>query len=515
MALSNLQKQVANSIWDRLVSLIGFRDPGFKLSDLSAGAGGSLATTQALTLWVDAAAGDDTFDGSELRPFKSIVAALSSLPPIIKHAINIKVKAGTYSDGLQCSSIFTGDPSLGTLLTIEGVDFTTPVLGSGSITAGTLGTGVALPRPSHTPTAGAKCSYPVAGAAWAVNELLGMFVNIAGSLYPIAGNTATSVEIPVEGASINGKPFTIVQHGVVLSHTTGFAAVTSMTNAGRQNTALKLKNLKVQGSSFYGMYIDSGNVGLDGVLVKGHSFAGVIMYGTGSSLYCVRSFIHGPTYGIQTTAAVGYIGFSSSVVDGTGGGNRMFYGANTWTGHVDFLGHCIFQNAQFGFMAHAGPGFIQEGSTGHMIVRNCSVHGVNLSGGVNWACNPEVFNCVTGIKFRVAVEGELAGHINMNGTVYVNDCSGDALEVGGTHTALSFLAGDISGNTGTGIHMFLNAHNSFNSLSVENASTNFTMSANGSDVKYPGAGSGGVTLATLKTAGVTVDANSFTRINAS
>ncbi|GAB7387351.1 hypothetical protein BSNK01_11870 [Bacillaceae bacterium] len=56
------------------------------------------ATTRDMVLYVDPVNGNDSSDGT--KPFKTIQAAINSLPQIINHTVTINLSAGTYNEGV-------------------------------------------------------------------------------------------------------------------------------------------------------------------------------------------------------------------------------------------------------------------------------------------------------------------------------------------------------------------------------------------------------------------------------
>ena len=54
-----------------------------------------------VTLYVDAATGDDANDGTQGKPFKTIQAAINSLPQLLMGAVIISVAAGTYEEDVS------------------------------------------------------------------------------------------------------------------------------------------------------------------------------------------------------------------------------------------------------------------------------------------------------------------------------------------------------------------------------------------------------------------------------
>lgn len=133
------------------------------------------ATTGAMTLYVDAATGVDTNDGTVSKPLRQIQTALDRVPEIINHNVIINVGAGSYGQINSTSKIV----NTGTL-TVTGTMATfTPATGSASGTFDSVSDNVLT----------------LAGAGWTINDLKGKFLVIGSNYYPILSNTATTVTI--------------------------------------------------------------------------------------------------------------------------------------------------------------------------------------------------------------------------------------------------------------------------------------------------------------------------------
>jgi hypothetical protein len=468
-----------------------------------------------LNLYVDQAIGSDSNDG--LAPnsaLKTITAALNLVPQTVAETCKILVKAGTYTENLNINRNFVPSPKGASRVQIEGLDFVVPTLGSGSITTGTLGAASQLTR-TTTVTGAAACKYAVAGASWGVNELKGKFINVTGGvssflfgLYPIAGNVAASLDIPTTGLS--GAVFTIVDHGVVLTAPAAkYTGITVSNNSGNVNNGVVFKNLCVNTGSFYNAMFDAGALQFWGCLVKGATSLGIYCMSPHTSLAVFYSYLTGSPYGVYALG-MNRLQIGGIVIDG---GQRQIYISNAPLNMLDCYDMNILQNGQFGLLCHSGPSIVNETATAHLIVRNQSVHGVNLSSGAKWTANCEIFSCNIGLKARALIEGEPNGTNRLVGTWMVTDCTGDGIEIGGNHNYLGIQSGNISGNGGIGINMNIDLNSSHNALSILSAGTNTVMASNsGGDIKHTNGGSTS-TLNTYKTSSVTTDAPSLTRVD--
>jgi hypothetical protein len=148
-----------------------------------------LHTSTSTTLYVDAAGSDNNTGLSPDSPFKTIQAALDSLPKNIIHPINIKVGAGIF-DGFVISGFTIKQPGYidisGTLVTATAT--------SGSAT-GTVT--YFINQDFSTPT---FATINVVGAGWTVDDFKGKLVEItggtgAGQIFVISSNTDSTLTI--------------------------------------------------------------------------------------------------------------------------------------------------------------------------------------------------------------------------------------------------------------------------------------------------------------------------------
>ena len=138
-------------------------------------------TSAALELYVDPLGDDDLGDGSSSFPYLTITKAYSEVPKVLKHAVQIKIGAGTYT---EFPAIIGNECQDDGQLIFDGVDGL-------SDDEGTL-TALAV----TTVDAGAYFyDVQATGAAWVVDEHVGKFAVIltgtnAGKYCKIVSNTA-------------------------------------------------------------------------------------------------------------------------------------------------------------------------------------------------------------------------------------------------------------------------------------------------------------------------------------
>jgi hypothetical protein len=158
-------------------------------------AGASDATTANLTLYVNAATGNDGNDGkTPTTAFLTIQKAIDSLPDRIRHRVSINVAAGNYA-GFSIIG-FIIDPAAG--VTTCGITIL------GAYTNASVATGTATGTFTSTTTgSSATVTYTVLGDTgqnWTVNDLRGKVLEVltgtsAGSIIPIVSNTANTLTL--------------------------------------------------------------------------------------------------------------------------------------------------------------------------------------------------------------------------------------------------------------------------------------------------------------------------------
>lgn len=487
--------------------LSGFGGSGLDLS--------SLMTTADLTLDVNQATGSDTTgDGTPSKPFATIMKAVASVPPFRLHLITIRVFAGTYAETIKDGGVYLDRGTFAGRLIVQGQDFTTPVLGSGSITSGTLGT---APATGITRT--------VAGAAWTVNELKGYMARItsgslSGRYYPIAANAAATIDIPDISASLNGATFDIVQHAVTITNGGGgsFAsAVIGNSGPANGNTAFYFQRVKIAPSNFYGVYVGNGTAQVLECLVDTHTFAGLFTANHSSQLVCSRSYIKnaaGVTAGIVCNESF-EIFAGGTVIDG---GQRGLQATSILRFAPVLTGSLIVQNATIiGMEFRSGPTISDSFSTGRILVRGCAVGVVVQSNARFLAQFWEVVNN-TSHGIQVVPNSYLTGFNSFNMfSSKIQGNGGDGIRVESPHNHVMFggAGADISGNTGYGLRFGGQpagyAPASHNSAMFD---SNVTMSSNtAGDITHDN-GVTTKTLAQVRTDGFEADANLFNRVTA-
>ena len=198
------------------------------------------------TYWVDQVLGSDDNVGTQLKPFKTINAALGKLPHVISANFTVNVKAGTYDERIAISTHFAVTT---TLLTITGQDWNlvTPATG---VNTGTF-------------TSATTRFLTMTGAGWTVNNLTSKFVKmtsgtLAGKYYPIASNTATALEVATtaSASSYNGQSFQIVMPAAIIAPSTGAQSVVTFrsqgTAIGSAGSSFVLNNLQFIGPNVSG-----------------------------------------------------------------------------------------------------------------------------------------------------------------------------------------------------------------------------------------------------------------------
>lgn len=149
-------------------------------------------------IYVDAALGKDSNDGSSALPFCTIQRALDSLPKRIQHQVIVNVAAGNYA-GFNVDGFVLDANALGAYLLIQGtMAVVTPTTGSatGTATAGSAQSGTTFATLTDS------------AATWTTNEFVGKFVRLVSgngsalasianynNSFPIVSNTGTVITI--------------------------------------------------------------------------------------------------------------------------------------------------------------------------------------------------------------------------------------------------------------------------------------------------------------------------------
>ena len=153
------------------------------------------ATSAAMNIYV-ATTGLNTNPGTLAQPFRTVQAAIDSVPRTVRHLVTINIAAGNYA-GFVADGFDFKTGSAGTLvgMILRGT-YTNATLAagtaSGTVTAAASGN-------SATPSFGTLSD---STQTWTVNALKGYHLRISagpgvGLVWPIASNTATEITVPI------------------------------------------------------------------------------------------------------------------------------------------------------------------------------------------------------------------------------------------------------------------------------------------------------------------------------
>jgi len=449
--LTQSEKGWVNQQFRKLLETVGrLRGLPETFNVLSGYSNEQLVTTSDMTLYVSQATGSDVAgDGSVGNPYASIMKAVDSVPHIRRHTITINVGAGTYAETLRDGGIYSDNGTFTGKLQIVGQDFTTPTLGSGSITTGTLGT---APSTGITRT--------VAGAAWTVDELRGMLIRItsgalSGQYFPIVSNAAGSLDVPSTSASLNSATFQIVQPAVIITRGTGLQASVNVGNGGGGfgSNCFVVQRVRLNCGSFYGLYVGQGGVQLLECVVSGQTFAGVQVVGFNSQVVLSRTYIENSNIGISgnesSSLSCGAVGINGGTV-GVQITASMRFSTNS-------AGHLVVQNAsQAGMDFRTGPMF-HDSFTAQKVILRANAIGLRLQSNAHmlmqgWEITG---NSSHGIMMNAANQ-YTASHNGLNAFgCKITGNGGDGIRVETTHNHVHFggAGADISGNTGYGLRI--------------------------------------------------------------
>lgn len=374
-------------------------------------------TEHALTLYVDAALGDDTNPGTAANPLKTISAALERVPRIIEHNVVISLSAGTYTESIR----IYGTLPVGVTITITCPDEITPTLDG---------------QTSGTFTSAGDTTATVSGAAWTAGELTGKFLKMsdgqhAGKWLPILDNTADTIEIARTGSTVNGDSFTIVEPAATVGDASAADPIQSLCSGVDVRTVVVLSHLNIAGGSFSAVRAASASaIELDGCNVDGNGPVGIYVMKDGASVYVHDCYIAGASYQILADKG-GYADVRGSVIDG------------------GVIG--IYALAQ---------GFLQldaSDSTGRSRVSSCSSTGVQAEANVAVSLGGMV------------IEGCRDGFLTGGGT-HVNTTTSTGCKIlgstryglyvgaGASNSGVELRDGVIDGSTSDGVHVAVTQH---------------------------------------------------------
>jgi pectin methylesterase-like acyl-CoA thioesterase len=167
----------------------------------------SLILTGSLTLYVDGANGNDSNDGSQGRPFKTIQAAVNAVPPVLAgYEAVISIAGGTYTEKLRISG-FTGRAFVLVLLG--------DVVINGDVEVSWCCTTFGITGNSNTLTINTDAISPALTLLFVMSALLlgaGLVLNCAGNTGLQLANCFTQAALPV---TVNnaGNAVTVTQPG--------------------------------------------------------------------------------------------------------------------------------------------------------------------------------------------------------------------------------------------------------------------------------------------------------------
>lgn len=509
-------------------------------SDSVVDRGRETQTTKAATLYVDPVNGLDTNDGSGPgKAFRTLTAALSTLPIIINHDQTINIAAGTLVDvhpiippPFQCVN--------GSVVILGAMRDYIPAQGSAT------GTFDASFTATYVQTA------TVAGANWAVDGLRGqgVFVEITsgpnlGLRLPILSNAAATIDVgaPLDGnasgVTITSATFKLVVPATVLqttSNTDTCVQIRGGTGGGiNTSTAIANPTLESGNASLrFQQLMFSHPAGIGGVGVRLFEGAGATFYdcafvdtnlggvhiqgtGAGGSLLILRcSFSSGTTASgtsinvIDRTMQIFFCTFSKMVIGIAAVGKNLYLGA-AFDGVPSALSVGQGANVQVSYW---------------LMIRNATNFGISIRGGgairmtAGFANRIRIDSCAAGIdagNFGVVTFGlkgsfsisasavANAAVMNANGIAIKMECFMDGWLFGGTAGCIA-----ITNSTTWGVQMAPALNASQNTL-VTNAGLSMSGNTTGD---FAVDGTTNTTLAALRAANPkrVVDANSFNRL---
>lgn len=473
---------------------------------------GSMSTTANTTLWVDPVNGIDSNTGlSSGVPLQHLQFAMDAIPTVVRHQYTINFRAGTAAETVLDNHFYASNSTFGAGITIFGFDLTTPSI-TGS-TSGTLGT---------APSSGATWNGSP-GVNWTAHALKGMFVSLtsggdSGRLYPIADNSTTTLDLPTYRTQLNGATFNIVTLSGTISVAGGGDMSVLASNSGDQS-GLTIQRMNIQSSSFYGLYVNTGQATLTESWVDTGSFTGVFAFGSKSNVNLTRTYVnnnHGGNTGVTTNNAEN-VTFAAAVIDSGAYGVRDQ--GNGPVSQIGFgsSGHLIVQNTTTaGMYFTAGPLFMSSFQTTKPIIRNNTGVGVRLEGHSNILAQYWEVTGNTSHGIQYMSSDNTVSHNSLNCfNCTVSNNGGDGIRVESSHNALQLTSTTISSNTGVGVDLIQVAGfipSSHNEVFLD---TNCAMSSNGHDLSVDGTNFSTIANLRAQSGKFIIDASSlFNRLSA-
>lgn len=458
-----LEKAWWNKTWTSILVRLGIRRvPGATsgLGDILYGlsiTGGE--TTADMTLYVDQATGSDSNTGLVGFPLKTIQAAIDRVPKIVKHNVTINVAAGAYTDDVNIYFEILGSKTV----LIQGTNWTTFTPATGPAT-GTFTANDSV----HT--------FTLAGATWTVDDLKGKFLKItsgakSGIRYPIANNTATTIDVGCLASQIGNASF--VFESPAASMTKSFYVTGNNSTATGQikisGFAFSVASTAITSSLGGWFYVDScsfSNGGLSTTKVR--------------NVYFYNSYVYAGVLSLRETT-------SSRIADCVMEGGTRESAITLW-GEMSFgvssNSGVIIQN--YTNNATLSAGIVMEGSTlanlGYMTIRNCKNGIRTYSGGfaranaISGAAASSLLNisgCVNGINVFKTCPLNISG----DSLLPLSITSGtNGIKISGTGSRILLRSTTtITGNSGFGILVDAGVDVSMNTVTL---GTSVTMNTN-------------------------------------
>ncbi len=455
--------------------------------------GTPLATKAAMTFFV-ATTGDDLNNGLTVdEPLRTISMALKKVPFLVRagHPIRIKVAAGTYDERVTAPALNLDDN-----ITVEGADMVATAPAQG-LASGTFDAAFGVQTFTNRAL--------VTGAGWSVGGLRGGFFieildgAIAGSLFPVINNTATTLDVafPCNTGTNNlqSRQFRFVKASTILSPLTAtdtvaitarcFGSGTPNSNTLASTSYLSFSKMEIRRASGAVMSVRAAN----GACVRFNNCAFPDFAG-GGGLMMTATF--GAILRLDDCLTYRGAANNTSFISVTGSyfvGNRHgSYGGNTPLSVIQStlsLTNAFFVGSDggltlFGVVSTVVSAFASDACTSGVVITSGSV--VQLSNCV--IKNSTAYGIGLGINTATYANATFTDGFVTLFSVTVDNCvRGIVMGDGCGMALLSTGASTISNNTAFGIDAapsLKSGHNTINSVST------LVMTGNGADFTLDG-----------------------------
>ncbi len=473
----------------------------------------AVETTQNITIWVDAVNGGDGNVGDQESPIKTLNEAIKRVPPVIKHVITLKVKAGTYTEALGLSNLMKGPNAL---LHFEGQTWNLATLATG-VNSGTFTAAAFTNASNSTATLGS--------GTWTASDLKHRHVKITsgtlnGRYYPIVDNTTDTIYLAASSSGMSGATFQIVEPAAILTQSTDTNTVI-INMPGLPFTSVRFTAMRITSSKTgFPVCIAQTLGGLDiqrcviggGTTTTAISLSG----GRGEAVDTVIRIDNTTTSANGIGNQIQVFHFINTVVTGGGTGTEAFGGVQIsgpgflFSNNPTASGWLTIQNC--------GTGIIFNDSNGYFKMNDCWMRGNKVGIAFYGTSSLEsdtlvVTNSIAdGIKILGPADGVDWGgssHLGLNGPIITGNGQ-DGIKMSADGNALYLTGGTISSNARWGINMGDTIHAAHNTVSIQSAPT---MSGNTSG-DFTLDGTAATSLATLQGDGdkTIVDSLRFNRL---